>query len=66
MTKLATRNLNKIIDVNYYPVETAKRSNMRHRPIGLGVQASRVIYKLSLKQVARALIVSWLYRHGWD
>ena len=38
VTKLATRNLNKIIDVNYYPVDTAKRSNMRHRPIGLGVQ----------------------------
>lgn len=33
-----TRNLNKIIDVNYYPVETARRSNMRHRPIGMGVQ----------------------------
>ncbi|GAB4823195.1 hypothetical protein N2152v2_010241 [Parachlorella kessleri] len=33
-----TRNLNKIIDVNYYPVETAERSNKRHRPIGLGVQ----------------------------
>ena len=34
----ATRNLNRIIDINYYPVETARRSNMRHRPIGLGVQ----------------------------
>jgi len=34
-----TRNLNRIIDVNYYPVETARRSNMRHRPIGMGVQA---------------------------
>lgn len=32
------RNLNKVIDINYYPVETARRSNMRHRPIGLGVQ----------------------------
>ena len=40
VTKLATRNLNKIIDVNYYPVDTAKRSNMRHRPIGLGVQVT--------------------------
>ena len=30
-------NLNRIIDRNYYPVETARRSNMRHRPIGLGV-----------------------------
>jgi ribonucleoside-diphosphate reductase subunit M1 len=31
-------NLNKIIDVNYYPAETARNSNMRHRPIGIGVQ----------------------------
>ncbi len=38
ITKVATRNLNKVIDVNYYPVAEAKRSNMRHRPIGLGVQ----------------------------
>src|SRR6218665_3843170 len=38
ITKVATRNLNKVIDINYYPVEEAKNSNMRHRPIGLGVQ----------------------------
>mmetsp|Transcript_25256 Transcript_25256/g.47754 ORF Transcript_25256/g.47754 Transcript_25256/m.47754 type:complete len:828 (+) Transcript_25256:50-2533(+) len=38
VTRVITRNLNRIIDVNYYPVETARRSNMRHRPIGLGVQ----------------------------
>ncbi len=38
ITQVATRNLNKIIDVNYYPVEEARNSNMRHRPIGLGVQ----------------------------
>lgn len=38
VTKVATRNLNRIIDINYYPVEEARRSNMRHRPIGLGVQ----------------------------
>jgi ribonucleoside-diphosphate reductase alpha chain len=38
ITKVITRNLNKIIDINYYPVEEARRSNMRHRPIGLGVQ----------------------------
>ncbi|KAK7072824.1 Ribonucleoside-diphosphate reductase large subunit [Halocaridina rubra] len=38
VTKVITRNLNKIIDVNYYPVEEARRSNMRHRPIGIGVQ----------------------------
>jgi len=33
-----TQNLNKVIDVNYYPVEEARNSNMRHRPIGIGVQ----------------------------
>ncbi|MBC6409986.1 MAG: ribonucleoside-diphosphate reductase subunit alpha [Ekhidna sp.] len=38
ITKVVTRNLNKIIDVNYYPIEEAKRSNMKHRPIGIGVQ----------------------------
>jgi ribonucleoside-diphosphate reductase alpha chain len=34
----ATRNLNAVIDINYYPTDAAKRSNMRHRPIGLGIQ----------------------------
>lgn len=38
ITYVATKNLNKIIDVNYYPVPEAKKSNLRHRPIGLGVQ----------------------------
>ncbi|XP_014662625.1 PREDICTED: ribonucleoside-diphosphate reductase large subunit-like [Priapulus caudatus] len=38
VTKVITRNLNKIIDINFYPVEEARRSNMRHRPIGIGVQ----------------------------
>merc|ERR1712232_182241 len=38
VVKVATRNLNKIIDRNYYPIPEARRSNFRHRPIGLGVQ----------------------------
>jgi len=38
ITKVITKNLNKVIDVNYYPIEEAKNSNMRHRPIGIGVQ----------------------------
>ena len=38
ITKVVTRNLNKVIDVNYYPVEEARNSNMKHRPIGIGVQ----------------------------
>ncbi len=38
VTKRVTKNLNKVIDRNYYPVKEAENSNMRHRPIGLGVQ----------------------------
>jgi len=38
VTYVVTKNLNRIIDINYYPVEEARNSNMRHRPIGLGVQ----------------------------
>ncbi|WP_162343308.1 ribonucleoside-diphosphate reductase subunit alpha [Cyclobacterium salsum] len=38
VTKVVTRNLNKVIDVNYYPVPEARKSNFRHRPVGLGIQ----------------------------
>jgi ribonucleoside-diphosphate reductase subunit M1 len=38
VTQVVTRNLNKIIEVNHYPVPEAKKSNFRHRPVGLGVQ----------------------------
>ena len=38
VTKTVTKNLNRVIDRNFYPVETARVSNMKHRPIGLGVQ----------------------------
>merc|ERR1711937_965580 len=38
VTKVVTRNLNKVIDRNYYPIQEARDSNMRHRPIGIGVQ----------------------------
>ena len=38
VTKRVTKNLNKVIDRNYYPVKEAENSNFRHRPIGLGVQ----------------------------
>jgi ribonucleoside-diphosphate reductase alpha subunit len=37
-TMVVTRNLNRIIDLNYYPTEKARRSNLRHRPLGIGVQ----------------------------
>ena len=38
VTKQVTKNLNRVIDRNYYPVQEAENSNMRHRPVGLGVQ----------------------------
>ena len=38
VTYIVTKNLNKVIDVNYYPVPEARTSNLRHRPIGIGVQ----------------------------
>lgn len=46
VTYEATKNLNKIIDNNYYPVEEAKKSNLRHRPIGLGVQGLADVFIL--------------------
>jgi ribonucleotide reductase alpha subunit len=38
VTKVVTNNLNRVIDINFYPTEKTKRSNLRHRPIGIGVQ----------------------------
>jgi ribonucleotide reductase alpha subunit len=38
VTKVVTNNLNKVIDINFYPTEKTKTSNLRHRPIGIGVQ----------------------------
>ena len=38
VTKIVTNNLNNVIDINFYPTDKTKNSNMRHRPIGIGVQ----------------------------
>ena len=46
ITKMVTKNLNRVIDRNFYPVSTARRSNMRHRPIGLGVQGLADVFNL--------------------
>lgn len=46
ITYEVTKNLNKIIDFNYYPVEEARNSNLRHRPIGLGVQGLADVFIL--------------------
>ena len=45
ITKVITRNLNKVIDLNYYPVPEARKSNLRHRPIGLGVQGLADVFQ---------------------
>jgi ribonucleoside-diphosphate reductase alpha chain len=50
ITYVITKNLNNVIDVNYYPVEEARTSNMRHRPIGIGVQGLADVFML--KKVA--------------
>ncbi len=59
VTYQITKNLNKIIDINYYPVEEARNSNMRHRPIGIGVQGlADTFFKMRFpfeSQEARAL-----------
>tara|TARA_R110001592_G_scaffold222699_3_gene477921 strand:- start:18 stop:2252 length:2235 start_codon:yes stop_codon:yes gene_type:complete len=46
VTRILTRNLNRVIDRNYYPIEEAKNSNMRHRPIGIGVQGLADVFAI--------------------
>tara|TARA_B100000212_G_scaffold341564_1_gene325121 strand:- start:145 stop:2700 length:2556 start_codon:yes stop_codon:yes gene_type:complete len=49
ITKVLTQNLNNIIDYNFYPTPETKRSNMRHRPIGIGVQGlANVFYEMGI------------------
>lgn len=61
-----TANLNKVIDVNYYPVETAKRSNLQHRAIGIGVQGLADTFILlgmpfeSPEVIAKIISVLWV------
>jgi ribonucleoside-diphosphate reductase alpha subunit len=46
VTRVVTRNLNRVIDENYYPTEAARKSNMRHRPIGIGVQGLADVFMM--------------------
>ncbi len=46
VTKIVTRNLNKVIDGNYYPIPETKRSNERHRPVGIGVQGLADVFMM--------------------
>jgi ribonucleoside-diphosphate reductase alpha chain len=46
VTRVATRNLNRVIDINFYPTPETLKSNMRHRPIGLGVQGLADVFAM--------------------
>jgi ribonucleoside-diphosphate reductase alpha chain len=46
VVKVAIKNLNRVIDINYYPTPETKNSNMRHRPVGLGVQGLADVFAL--------------------
>ena len=46
VTHVVTRNLNRVIDRTYYPTEAARKSNMRHRPIGIGVQGLADVFQM--------------------
>ena len=46
VTCVVARNLDKVIDINYYPIEKTRRSNMRHRPIGIGIQGLADVFAL--------------------
>ena len=46
VTRVVTRNLNRVIDKNYYPTEAARKSNLRHRPIAIGVQGLADIFMM--------------------
>ena len=46
ITRVVTRNLNKVIDRNFYPIKEAKFSNHRHRPIGIGIQGLADVYQM--------------------
>lgn len=46
VVKVAIKNLNRVIDINFYPTPETKRSNMRHRPVGLGVQGLADVFAL--------------------
>jgi ribonucleotide reductase alpha subunit len=46
VVKVAAKNLNKVIDINFYPVEKARVSNLKHRPIGIGVQGLADVFMM--------------------
>jgi ribonucleotide reductase alpha subunit len=66
VTRQVTRNLNRVIDVNFYPTPETQRSNMRHRPIGIGVQGLADVFammRLSWEQPAAAELNQCIFEH---
>jgi len=64
--RVIVRNLNRVIDINYYPTPETKRSNMRHRPIGLGVQGLADVFallKLSWESPDAAKVNQLIFEH---
>lgn len=66
VVRVATRNLNRVIDINFYPTPETKRSNMRHRPIGLGIQGLADVFamlKLSWEGEEAAKLNQLIFEH---
>ena len=66
VTKVAIRNLNRVIDINFYPTPETKRSNMRHRPVGLGIQGLADVFamlKLSWESEEAAKLNQLIFEH---
>jgi ribonucleoside-diphosphate reductase alpha chain len=66
VTAVATRNLNRVIDINFYPTPETERSNMRHRPIGLGCQGLADVFallKLSWESEEAAKVNQLIFEH---
>ena len=66
VTKVAIRNLNRVIDINYYPTPETQRSNMRHRPVGLGCQGLADVFamlKLSWEEEEASKLNQLIFEH---
>jgi ribonucleoside-diphosphate reductase alpha subunit len=66
VVRVAIRNLNRVIDINYYPTPETRRSNMRHRPVGLGVQGLADVFaalRLSWESAAAADLNQRIFEH---
>lgn len=65
-TRVAIRNLNRVIDINYYPTPETERSNARHRPVGLGVQGLADVFamlKLAWDDTAAEEVNQLIFEH---